>query len=66
VKTGFKVIGFDNDTEKIKHLEAGKTYIKHIPDEEIKVLKGNGSFKRPQISRNSGTSTVSSSVFRPL
>jgi len=39
------VAAFDIDPEKIKHLEAGKTYIKHSPDEEIKMLKGNGSFK---------------------
>jgi UDP-N-acetyl-D-glucosamine dehydrogenase len=45
VKAAFKAVGFDIDPEKIKHLEAGKTYIKHIPNEEIKVLKSNGSFK---------------------
>ena len=44
VKSGFQSIGFDLDPEKIRHLEAGKTYIKHIPDEETKLLKSSGRF----------------------
>lgn len=34
-ETGFKVIGFDIDPTKIKILEAGQSYIKHIPSERI-------------------------------
>jgi len=45
VKAGYKAIGFDVDSEKIKLLHAGKTYIKHIPNEKVKLLKSNGSFK---------------------
>jgi UDP-N-acetyl-D-glucosamine dehydrogenase len=45
VKAGYKTIGFDVDAEKIKYLRAGKTYIKHIPGEEVRLLKGNASFK---------------------
>ena len=45
VKAGYKAIGFDVDAEKIKYLQAGKTYIKHIPDEMVKLLKSNGSFR---------------------
>jgi UDP-N-acetyl-D-glucosamine dehydrogenase len=41
VKAGFKTIGFDIDEEKIRHLNQGKTYIKHIPDKEVKILKNN-------------------------
>jgi UDP-N-acetyl-D-glucosamine dehydrogenase len=44
VKSGFRSIGFDLDHEKIRHLEAGKTYIKHIPDEETRLLKFSGRF----------------------
>jgi len=44
VKAGFTSYGFDVDPEKIKHLEAGKSYIKHIPAEEMKLLKSNGGF----------------------
>ena len=41
-KAGFTTIGFDVDKDKIADLKEGKTYIKHIPVEEVKVLKGNG------------------------
>lgn len=44
VKAGYKSIGFDVDAEKIKYLRAGKTYIKHIPGEEVRLLKGNSGF----------------------
>jgi len=45
VKAGYRAIGFDIDTAKIKLLHLGRTYIKHIPDEMVKLLKGNRSFK---------------------
>jgi UDP-N-acetyl-D-glucosamine dehydrogenase len=45
VKAGYKAIGFDLDEEKIKRLKMGKTYIKHIPDEEVKHLKKNENFQ---------------------
>lgn len=35
-KAGFKVTGFDVDKNKVDLLNAGKSYIKHIPDQEIK------------------------------
>ena len=35
-EAGYKVIGFDIDPEKAEKIAAGKTYIKHIPDEDIK------------------------------
>lgn len=34
-ETGFHVIGFDIDSDKIKALDAGRSYIKHIPSERI-------------------------------
>ncbi len=45
VKAGYEAIGFDLDEAKIKSLGMGKTYIKHIPDEEVRLLKGNAEFK---------------------
>ena len=45
VKAGYMSIGFDVDQEKIRYLGAGKTYIKHIPAEEVRLLKNNPSFK---------------------
>src|SRR3990172_6948887 len=44
-KAGVPVIGFDSDGEKIKQLDNGKTYIKHIPSERIQEAKKNGNFR---------------------
>ncbi len=41
-EAGYKVIGFDIDPEKAVKISAGKTYIKHIPDEAIKAATDNG------------------------
>jgi UDP-N-acetyl-D-glucosamine dehydrogenase len=35
IKSGFSTIGFDVDAAKIEQLNAGKSYIKHIPSEWI-------------------------------
>lgn len=40
-KAGFKVTGFDIDKDKVKMLNSGKSYIKHIPDEEVKSQQSN-------------------------
>ena len=37
-KIGFKVIGFDNDNMVIKSLRAGRSYINHISESDIKNL----------------------------
>jgi len=39
---GFTTLGFDIDKEKVKKLNAGKTYIKHIKSNKIKVAIKNG------------------------
>ena len=41
-EVGYKVIGLDIDASKQAHIESGKTYIKHIPDEAIKKAVSNG------------------------
>lgn len=40
-KAGFKVTGFDIDKNKVKILNSGKSYIKHISDKEVKAQQGN-------------------------
>ena len=39
---GFTTLGFDIDKEKVKKLNAGKTYIKHIKSNKIKAAIKNG------------------------
>ena len=39
-KKGFRATGFDIDPTKIRQLEAGRSYISHIDDEEIANLLG--------------------------
>lgn len=41
---GFHSIGFDIDLHKVDSLNAGKSYIKHIPSERIKKAKDSGFF----------------------
>ncbi len=41
-RKGFRVIGFDTDAHKVESLAAGRTYIRHIPDEVIGRLLAGG------------------------
>ena len=41
---GFKVVGFDIDPKKVKQLEAGRSYIRHIPGSLIRDLVKGGLF----------------------
>jgi UDP-N-acetyl-D-glucosamine dehydrogenase len=41
----FRVLGFDVDSLKVKKLNDGKTYIKHVPAEKIKRIKRSGVFE---------------------
>ncbi len=42
--SGFQVIGFDVDERKIEMLQAGKTYIKHLPGHHFQKLVRDGLF----------------------
>ena len=44
-RAGFKVTGFDIDNQKIEKLNAGKSYIKHIPSKMIARLVKSGRFQ---------------------
>ncbi len=41
---GFKVVGFDVDIEKVKKLNAGQSYIKHISADRLQTLNQNKQF----------------------
>lgn len=45
VKENFSTIGFDIDPAKVKELNAGRSYIKHIPSKKIKESVDKGKFK---------------------
>ncbi len=42
---GFSVIGFDRDGEKVRLLNDGKSYIRHIPAERIGAMCESGRFR---------------------
>ncbi len=44
-KQGFSVLGFDIDAEKVKNLNAGKSYLKGISDDEIMSMVSAGRFQ---------------------
>jgi len=44
-RAGFKTVGFDTDKSKGDFLRAGKSYLKHIPSENIKNLTESGKFE---------------------
>ena len=41
---GFPTIGFDIDTPKVTALNAGRSYIKHIPGKRIAAVRKSGKF----------------------
>jgi len=42
---GFPTTGFDIDTSKVKALNAGRSYIKHIPNRRIAAVRAGGKFE---------------------
>jgi UDP-N-acetyl-D-glucosamine dehydrogenase len=37
---GFRVLGFDIDPSKVERLNAGRSYIRHVPDARVESMKG--------------------------
>ena len=44
VNAGFSVIGFDTDQKKVDSLQAGQSYIKHIPSQWLQDWVAGGKF----------------------
>lgn len=44
VGAGYRVTGFDVDSEKIRKLEAGESYLRHIPFQTVASMIGSGRF----------------------
>jgi UDP-N-acetyl-D-glucosamine dehydrogenase len=43
-RAGFEIVGFDVDEKKVRQLNAGRSYIKHIPSTLIRELTKSGRF----------------------
>src|SRR5271156_6802230 len=43
-KSGFTVVGCDCDSSKTEQLNAGKSYIKHIPTAQVAEMRGSDRF----------------------
>ncbi|MFQ6049312.1 MAG: NAD(P)-binding domain-containing protein, partial [Phycisphaerae bacterium] len=43
-RAGFRVVGFDVDPRKVSRLNAGRSYIKHIPSALVRELVACGRF----------------------
>lgn len=41
-RRGLRVLGFDRDPAKVRDLNAGRSYIKHIPSRDVKALVSHG------------------------
>ncbi len=67
VRGGAEVLGFDVDPAKIEAIEAGRTYIEHIPDETIVEMVGSGRFSATcDLSRLSEPDAILIAVPTPL
>jgi UDP-N-acetyl-D-glucosamine dehydrogenase len=45
LKAGFTVVGFDVDQRKVDALHAGKSYIRHIPEADVKAMLDTKRFR---------------------
>jgi UDP-N-acetyl-D-glucosamine dehydrogenase len=65
-EAGFKVTGFDIDQRKIDDLEAGKSYIFRIPENEIQAARGQGFTATADFSRLTQQDAIILCVPTPL
>ena len=43
-KAGYKVLGFDTDTQKVQKLNSGETYLQHLGSDLVKTLYSSDRF----------------------
>jgi UDP-N-acetyl-D-glucosamine dehydrogenase len=65
-EVGFRVIGFDIDNAKVEALNAGRSYIEHIPAERISAISGHGFEATTDFSRASEPDVLILCVPTPL
>ena len=66
IKSGFKVIGIDNDQNKIDKLSLGQSYIEHISQEDIIAASTNGFEATSDLSRSNECDALIFCVPTPL
>src|SRR3984957_7845820 len=65
-EAGFKVTGFDIDEKKVEDIEAGRSYIFRIPQEEIQTARKQGLEATSDFSRMSDMDAIILCVPTPL
>ncbi|MDB5797931.1 MAG: UDP-N-acetyl-D-glucosamine dehydrogenase [Paucimonas sp.] len=65
-EVGYKVIGFDIDARKVEALEAGRSYIEHIPASTIRTARERGFEATTDFSRASDVDALILCVPTPL
>ena len=63
---GFKTIGFDIDKEKVDLLNNGKSYIRHIKEDNITAMTNNGFTATTDFSEISNVDVIIICVPTPL
>ncbi|MBX6324298.1 MAG: nucleotide sugar dehydrogenase, partial [Rhodospirillaceae bacterium] len=64
---GFRVLGFDIDAEKVRRLNAGESYIGHIPAQRIAETRASGRFEATaEIAAMAGPDAILICVPTPL
>lgn len=66
VEVGYRVIGFDIDSKKVKALGEGESYIEHIPSEKLKEANEKGFTATTDFSRASDADALIICVPTPL
>jgi len=66
-KRGFRILGFDTDSEKVKELNKGRSYIGHIPSKDVRTFTRKGLFSATDdFSRLSEADCITICVPTPL
>jgi UDP-N-acetyl-D-glucosamine dehydrogenase len=64
--TGHRVIGYDVDPAKAEELNAGRSYIKHIPDESVREMRAKGFTATADVSQLAAADAILICVPTPL
>jgi UDP-N-acetyl-D-mannosaminuronate dehydrogenase len=63
-RAGFRVVGFDIDPQKAASINAGESYLRHIPSAEISAAFPPDDCAPRRVSKRCATWTPSSSAYR--